>query len=639
MRPARSVRPWLALLMLGVIGCGQRCFMTAADFHHYRDLASTGFAPLEASCEVGPTLCPSPATTVQSPALPKRAVSLPECIAIALENGRTGQLLGGRSSVTGDPPWHRRVAEHSDLLRVFAYEPALYETEVIQSLAKFDARWVTSMAWNRVDIPVATATETDLADGQAAIKEDKAAYRTGLLQPLPTGGLAGITFRTDYEETNLNARVNPSYRPVLGFTFEQPLLRDAGIWTNLVLDSHPGGIRTPFRAGGRVPGILLARINQTRAALEFERQLHEVIFAVEEAYWDLHLAYSQLQTREEAVRFAQEVHQSAKERREAKLLDQHDFAQIEAQLQAFQRERLRAYGQGRDGRPGVLEAERRLRYVLGLAAEDGCRLVPADSPATAPVQPDWCVALAEAMARRPELLQVRESVHAAQLVVAREQNGLLPDLRFFAGYDVNDVGTRLDGPGPNGAISNLFENRFNNWELGVRLDVPLGFREARAEFERARLRLAQLTAHLHDQESKVSLDLLRSYREIVERWQTLALAKAEREAAANALEGRRTDFRTGPRPGYTMNILVTNLLAAQRDWANAVTEEQRAIAAYKIALADFEQQKGTILEYANVSLCTGPVPACAVPQASQYLAPRENTQGGDGAPEAEPMAP
>ena len=66
-------------------------------------------------------------------------------------------------------------------------------------------------------------------------------FKARCLKPLPTGGVAGITFSTVY--TNLTAPpagiVNPAYRPTLQFQFEQPLLQGFGVEINELRRQHP----------------------------------------------------------------------------------------------------------------------------------------------------------------------------------------------------------------------------------------------------------------------------------------------------------------------------------------------------------------------------------------------------------------
>ncbi|MBV9121818.1 MAG: TolC family protein, partial [Planctomycetes bacterium] len=448
---------------------------------------------------------------------------------------------------------------------------------------------------------------------------DLVQFRSELVKPLPTGGIAGITFRTDYQDFHnpfgtpsplpfIPGFINTTYRPAVDFTLEQPLLRGAGVPINQVRDNIPGSLLDPYLPGGpRVPGILLARIAHDEAQTEFERRVHALLFAVEEAYWQLYCAYWDLYSRETGMKQAQAAWQTAKARAALGGASPEDLAQIEEQFHSFRQERLAALGQGSPGRPGVLEAERRLRYVLGLPPEDGTRLIPADTPRTAPLVPDWNAAFTEALARRPELQQLQQDIRAAQLAIVKARDLLRPDLRFLGRYNVNGLGTDLGG-----AIENFEDSHHHDWELGLVMQVPIGFREGHAEVARAQLQLAQRFALLRDQEAKVVFSLQRSLRDLVQSQEEARIAHSQTQAAVNLLQARYDRFRAGRE---TIDLL----LRAQREWVDALREENRAICNYNMALADFERQKGTIMQYENVSISEGPLPVCAQDRASEHI--------------------
>jgi outer membrane protein TolC len=455
-----------------------------------------------------------------------------------------------------------------------------------------------------------------------------AEFRTELLKPLPTGGLAGITFRTDYFAVPPNVTVGlpfnqppftfatpfvftPAYRPAVDLTFEQPLLRGAGVWINQIRDTLPSSVRYPGLPTGQAPGILLARITENEVKLEFERRIHELLFRVEEAYWDLYSAYWELYSRDAGLKQAQAAWQVAKGRYDLGGLALEDLAEIEDQYQNFRAQRLQALGQGVPGRLGVLEAERRLRYLVGLPAEDGTRLIPSDDPVDTPYLPNWDADLAEARERRPELLQVQQEIRAAELRIRKAKDLLLPDLRFLAKYNANGLGHTL-GEG----LDVLGQDRFNDWELGLLMQVPIGFRDASAQTARARLQLAQHYAFLRDQEAKVILSLQRGYREVVQYAEEFRIRRSRREAAATQLKARTEKYRSGRE---TIDFLLT----AQRNWTDALRDEYAALCKYNIGLADYVRQKGTILEHHNVTLMEGPLPAYAQTRASEHIRERQ----------------
>src|SRR5262249_4418226 len=143
-----------------------------------------------------------------------RYLSLAEAFALAMEKGTVGQGFNG----TVDDALLANVGDLAQPLdrqsiRVLALEPALYGTNIDAALSKFDSRWGRTMPRQNTDRPVGTALDAFQAGNRAlnAIQTTDASFRTVLVKPLPTGGVAGITFNTDYSFTNLPARVNPSY--------------------------------------------------------------------------------------------------------------------------------------------------------------------------------------------------------------------------------------------------------------------------------------------------------------------------------------------------------------------------------------------------------------------------------------------
>jgi outer membrane protein TolC len=496
-------------------------------------------------------------------------------------------------------------------IRVLAFDPAIVEADIEASLAKFDVHWTSNLNYTTTDQPVATALQTFQAAGQVnAINTNDATFSTALLKPLPTGGVAGITFQTAYEFTNLPARVNPSYRPTLQFQFEQPLLQGFGVEINQLRPTHPGSILTPFNVGGRVEGVLITRIRFDQQRAEFERNVHIMLVNVEVAYWNLYGSYWALYSREQALRQAFEAYKINKERFEAGRIPVQDVAQTRQQYESFRAQRIQALGQ-------VLENERALRFLVGLPVEDGHRLVPADSPTLTPYQPDWLTALNEALSLRPELDLARNDLKFRQLDLVNQKNLLLPDLRFTSTYDINGIGSHIDGGSTDSAnaFHSLATDKFNDWALGLRLDMQLGFRDAHSAVRAARLSLARAYAVLRDQEVRAEQFLALEYANLIQFYELIRAQRAQREAAAEQLQARFKEFLAGR---GTLDFL----LEAQRVWADALRDEYNAIVQYNNALVTFEYAKGTILRHDNVMISEGPLPQCAQVRAVEHARER-----------------
>jgi outer membrane protein TolC len=613
----------LAITAVGMAGCKQQCFLNECDYNHYvRDIGLPPDVECDPSAWARPITPPVlPPSNVNDPEREPRYLSLAEAVAIALESGKFGStaLTGTAIDFLTAAPGQSNPALTSDSIRVLRMEPGKLGTDIEAALSKFDVQWQTSMTWNNTDQAVSGSFINQFQpNGQSAV------FRTSLIKPLPTGGISGITFDTNYrfiQGAPIAGVPNPSYVTDLQFQFEQPLLQGFGVEINQLRTSHPGNAGNPFSFASLLPfslqgaiaqteGILVTRIRFDQERANLEGQIHILLVNVKQAYWNLYDSYWTLYSREAALRQAFEAWKINRARYEAGRIPIQDFAQTRQQYELFRSQRLAALA-------GVLESERQLRDLMGLPVEDGKRLVPVDEPVLTAYQPDWATALNEAIALRPPIVIQREELKAKLFDVMLQKNQLLPDLRFFSTYGLNGIGGRLDGPGADNAFRSLASDRFTNWSLGLRLVVPIGFRLQHAALRRSRLALAQQYYLLRDFEEKSQNFLAQQYRSLFDTHAQIEINRSQREAAATQLEARFKEFLAGR---GTLDIL----LEAQRVWAEALRTEFDAIRDYNNSLARFEYARGTIMQDENVFIGEGPLPCCAQERAVEHE--RERTK-------------
>jgi hypothetical protein len=120
-------------------------------------------------------------------------------------------------------------------------------------------------------------------------------------------------------------------------------------------------------------------------------------------------------------------------------------------------------------------------------------------------------------------------------------------------------------------------------------------------------------AFLHDQEAKLIFSLQRSYRDLVQFREEIQTRRSQQEAAARQLKVRLQKWTSGGAESIDL------ILRAQRNWVDALRDEQVAICNYKIALSDYERQKGTILRSRQIMIADGRLPACVKPGASSQI--------------------
>jgi len=606
--------------LVTLVGCTSRtCFPAQCDLDH----PPMG---LPHRVEKDPTLALIPQVgavadpvTVSDPDRPPRFISLQEAFAMALENGTVGlQSLANSGNVSQDLlSFGGQGVFGSDAVRVLAMTPAVSAAQLESTLARFDPVWSTNMNWRKNDQP--TQGFSSFNNGAFA------SFQTSLAKPLSTGGVAGVTFSTDYQLLSTPpggafSVLNPSYTPRLTFGIEQPLLRGFGSEINQLLPSFPGSSLFPG-LGSRVgafsnEGILITRIRFDQQRADFERSIHFLILNVESAYWRFYGSYVDLYAAEQGLRQAHAAWTIGKAKDDVGGINPAQFALLRAQFEQFRAERMSALGR-------VIDNERNLRILLGMQVEDGSRLVPVDAPSLTPYQPHWQTALQDCLTLRPELIVARKDVEARHKQMLVQKNSLLPDLRLTADYSSLGLGTRLDGTAdagdafgnsvPSNALRTLTGNHFNNWTVGLNLNVPLGYRAENAGVRQARLQLGQAYFTLKDQERRAENTLARQYSRVIEFYKLIEIRRLAREALAKQLEVRFREFDTG-----AANSTLEFLLEAQRQWALATSQEYQAIVNYNIALASFEFARGTILNHNKVVISEGPLPYCADVRAVEH---------------------
>jgi outer membrane protein TolC len=628
----------LALLAAGLAGCRQQCFMSPED---YKGMTGPGLIPPNLPSDsslgnvpaVGVTPKPMDVTDMTREV---RNMSLSEALAMSLELGNIGSQSPLFPGVVNDGlvAFGGNQVSGSDAVRVLAMDPAIVGSNIESALSRFDARWITSATWQKTDQPVSSGI-TSFSNG------DTAAISSGIYKPLPSGGLAGITYSMNYTLLsqppliNSTSTVNPAYQPKLQFLYEQPLLQYFGVEINQISALQPGSLLVPGltpAGGNRTEGILITRLRFDQQRAEFERNINYMLLNVEYAYWNLYGAYYTLYSREQGLRYALVSWQVNSTRFKAGRIPIQDLEQTRAQYELFRAQRFTALGQ-------VLDAERQLRGLIGLPIEDGKRIVPSDGPTLAAFKPDWPSALNDALTLRPELVLARQDIKFRQLDLIGQKNALKPDLRFFATYDVNGLGTRLDGGAskfagtgidangnqialaePGNALASMDSGKFNDWELGLRLNVPIGFRDAHSAVRAAELNLKRSYYSLKDTEKKAESFLTLQYRHVIQYYNEMQAQQAQRLANATQLSARFQAFQAGTTQG-TIDVL----LEAQRNWADSLSQEYTAIVNYQTALAGFQFAKGTILEYDNVNIAEGGLPQCVQVRAVEHIRERQKS--------------
>ena len=404
-------------------------------------------------------------------------------------------------------------------------------------------------------------------------------YNLSLKKLLRTGTQLEISFLNNRHISSFPTQVlKPEYRPHLGFSLLQPLLRDFGL-----------GLTTIF--------VRIAENREGISTLDYRTRLSSLIQRITEAYWAIVFARENLEVQKKGVELAQALLQGAEARVRAGVLP--PVAVTEAQAEKARREESVIIAEN-----DLEIARTNLRLTLNFNPKSTFfprRIEPADSPSLFHLEIDRATTLETALARRPEVLSANLNVQNQALQVRHAENQLLPRLDLKAGAGLTGLGGQLK-PGPDTnpfpgnystALDRLGSGKYYDYSVGVVLQLPLGNAQAKSRFAQARIGLDQATARQRDLVSQVTLEVEKALRDIeanFKRIQTTALA---RELADENLQAQEKRFQVG---------LVTqkDVIDFQSRFLEARGAELRAIIDYNNSLSRLKLAEGTLLDHYNV---------------------------------------
>ncbi len=601
--PARPRIPgWIAVLGLVVCGCstvigerqivrGSHAVLDDDDDRHYRRSVSqvSRTMVVEPPVPPAPGLEPGPKTIRDRTADIPWDVTLSEVVHFALRNNpvirQNAQFLAPNNPILTNPD---QVAS--------LYDPGLRQSGVLfgnrgteAALSDFMPQFTSSLIFGRnLEVQNNFFTGGGTPPGNTRI-EDTGQFESRIDQPLMSGGTFSLIHNWDYLQSNQLGLLFPSaYSGSLGAEFRQPLLAGAGADYTSV--AGPIGTRNSVLSGV-AQGIRIAQVNERIAAVDLELAIRNLAFEAGELYWQLYAAEREHEAYLEVQRAAYEVWQQVAANEAAlggAVVAQAEQTQLESRAQA------------ENAFAVVLEAETRLRRLMGLPVADGRRLRAGSPPITEEPAEHWSLLVGEAFTQRPELHRQRLSIQSLDWQLRAARSLTKPRIDFVGGYQLNGFGDRLiddrtaDGITDEGyasAYSSLLRAKQPAWNLGVQFSMPIGFRAEFSQVRNLELQLAKARTALVAQEDEIRYELSASLQSLG-RWYTLLdTGRVRKRAVQRQVEALETEYRVGRAERSTIDLL----LRARTALADAQATYHRHVANYNVALWDLEYRRGRIL--------------------------------------------
>jgi outer membrane protein TolC len=575
------------------------------DAAHYSHLAKQiEFPDVATASAETPATTPPPLSILSGETDQFLDLSLEEAIHLGLIHSQVLRDLGGL------------VLRQPDLVRG-RQDPSIAETDprfgIQGALSAFDASFSTSTSYENNDRAV---NNVFFGGGTRLLTQNFWTMQSQLSKTSATGTQFAFRNLTQYDANNAPGNFVPSaWTTWFDLEARHPFLQRGGVNFNRL--AGPNG------QPGAINGVVIARLNADVALADFELGVRNYVSDIENCYWDLYFAYRDLEAkvaaRNAALETWQRIHALYEQGRRGGEAEKE--AQAREHYFRFQEEAQNAlHGRLYDGTRthngstggtfrstgGVYVAERRLRLMIGLPINDGRLVRPTDEPLKARLVYDWQASLADALTRRPELRRQKWIIKRREAELEANKNFLMPQLDALARYRFRGFGDTLwpygGVPGPfNNALSDLVSGDFQEWQVGMEMSFPIGFRRAYAAVRQSELQLARERAVLHEQERSVVHDLSNAVAEVDRAYAVVETNLNRRLAAAEQLAAVEAAFEAE-------NATLDLLLEAQRRVAEADVAYYRALVEYTLAAKNVQLEKGTLLDYNDIFLQEGPWP-------------------------------
>lgn len=485
------------------------------------------------------------------------------------------------------------------------FDPAIQATDpnfgIEAALSAFDANLAGSFTYQNNDDVFNNST---LGGGATEVQQDLTVGSLALSKIAATGTQFALRSQIQHDNSNAPGNLFPhAWNMFWEAEARQPLLQGRGIEFNRIAgpNSRVGFLGTS--------GVLISRINNDISIAQFEQEVRNYVDEVTEAYWNLYFAFRNF----EATKMGRDASLSTWNTIKAKFDNDLPGGEADKEAQAreqyyqFQEQLVTALnGDRTQATPGVLQAEADLRRLVGMPQSDGRIIRPVDKPIQAKTVYDWNVLLAMSLNARVELRQQMWRVKQRQLELLAARNFLLPRLDAVATFRNNGFGDDLTGGNArfSNALDDLTSGDHNDWELGLQLNVPVGYRQASSGVRNAELSLRRERALLQEQEKQIIHDLGSAVRQSDLYHSTTENAYRRLQAAKDVVASRKAAFNAE-------SVSLDLLLEGQQRLYEAQISYERALTRYQLAGISLARESGQLLSGFNISLTESPSLNCA----------------------------
>ena len=442
-------------------------------------------------------------------------------------------------------------------IRIERITPEISEKDIEVAISDFDPTL-------NIDSSFAQTREGafSVLQGATLNKQDIFFSSINLNKRFGLGTSLDLTFSAERFKSNSTfITLNPYWDSDLTISVTQPILRNFGTEVNKSL-------------------IYIAEHTRNIDRLRLELQILSTIAQVERLYWELLFAINDLKVKEKSRQLAENLLRENEIRVKNEVLARIEVTRAKAGYQERETEVIRA-------RNRIKSAEDALRRILNIPQRrlsDDYTITPVDKLTADTVEVDILKSIAEALEKRPEYVQFDELLQSQQVEARVNKNQLLPEVNFQTFYNANGI-----AGGAGTSWQKLSDGRTYDYGVALQIQIPIGNRRARNEYEKSRLAIRKTKLQKEDFAQDIVILIKEAARDINTNLELIKSTEQSVKYFEEQLEAEEKKVAVGISTSL-------DVLDAQSSLAEAESLHLRAVIDYNIAVTDLEEAKGTTME-------------------------------------------
>ncbi|MFQ5777201.1 MAG: TolC family protein, partial [Terriglobia bacterium] len=457
--------------------------------------------------------------------------------------------------------------------------------------ASLDPVVTSTLSWRRTSFPVnnPVTSGTGLSVGSGALTTNTTTGNFQYSQGFMTGTSYSIAFNNSRQSTtSLFSFFNPRTFSTLSFSFSQPLLNGFGYAQNKRF-------------------ILVSKNNLKISNRFFAQQVMDIVSNVKRAYWELIFAREDVKVKERSLALAEKLYNDNQRQVEIGTMARIEVVRAESEVARNRQDLIIS-------QTNLLQQQISMKDLLSKNPTDPLLAlveietldspqVP-DVPEILPVQD----AIQIAMEKRPELAQAQLDLKNQAIHLKAVRRSMLPTVTafgFYGGTGLSGIGgitdpvtgqqTVLVNRGLGTSVTQALQGDFPDYGFGLSITIPLKNRQAQADMARQQIEERRAQTRYRRTVNSIIVEVRNAQIALEQNRARIDAAVKARGLAQETLDAEQKKFQLG---ASTIFLVIQ----AQRDLAQARSQEVRSLVDFERARVDFDRALGRTFERSHITL-------------------------------------